>query len=97
MEVSISKTIEEKVEITLPYYSKGVCFAFAVLDEKKSIQFTHGLDSSLSIQVCNVSLPFLEGIQCTQCSKEEFYKTYEEVKLKINDILLPNILEIQQS
>ena len=97
MEVSVSTTIEEKVEITLPYYSKGRCFAFAVLDEETAIQINHGLESSLSIQVCNVNLPFFGAIQCTQCSREVFYKTYDEVELKIKGILLPNLLEIPQS
>ena len=83
MEITIKKTVEEKVQITLPAYIKGVCHFYKVISENKAIQVTT-LEGHQSINETSPIVAFSNTKE--KCTKEEFNNAFNQIKEKLCDI-----------
>jgi len=80
MEISIKKTLEEKVQITLPYFTRTLCHYYKVYSEDYCICVTN-LDGYKAVQIQNASLAFASKYEVS--NESEFLDMYN----KINDEL----------
>ena len=96
MEISVTTTTVEKVEIKLPYYCKSDCFAFAVLNEKQAIQVFNSSYGSATVGTVHAGLPFETSLNCKPCTVEEFNSMYISASGKLQDMInLTSLPEIQ--
>lgn len=70
--IKISETIEKEIEITFPYCSKSICYAYAVLNEATVIQLQ--LDKTAIEIHHNVALALRQT--CEQITYAEFMVLY---------------------
>jgi hypothetical protein len=80
MEIRIKKTVEEKVQITLPYFTKTICHYYKVYSDTHCICVTN-LAGYNSIQIHQSSLAFASKYEF--CTESEFLDMYN----KVNDEL----------
>ena len=87
MKIEIEKTIKTSKEIELPYYCSNGWHAYKVFSEEYCISVYVGCISGASIGIAHAELPFANGINAKQCTKEVFQKMYDEALAKINEAL----------
>lgn len=85
MEITISKSVEEKVEINFPYFTKNIAFHYCALNETKFIKVDHSSDS-VGIETSKNINGFL--ILEEETTAEDFKEAY--------DLALKNIQESSQ-
>ncbi len=76
MEITIKKTLEEKVQITLPYFTKTVCHYYKVYSDTHCICVTN-LAGYKGVQIHQSSLAF--GGNYEVCTESEFLDMYNKV------------------
>jgi hypothetical protein len=76
MEISIKKTLEEKVQITLPYFTRTLCHYYKVYSEVHCIAVTN-LDGYKGVQVQSSSLAFASTYEV--CTEKEFNEMFNKV------------------
>ena len=87
MKLTIKKTTEQEVEITLPAYYKTNIHYFKVFSEKYCICVTD-MNEHYDVGIKHAELPF--NADAIICTKEDFEKAYNEVSLKLNKIYESN-------
>jgi hypothetical protein len=87
MKLTIKKTTEQEVEITLPAYYRNLSTIVKIFSEEKCICVTD-YDSYLEISLKYAELPFNVGM--VECTKEDFKQAYNEVSLKLKNIYESN-------
>ena len=85
MEIRIKKTIEEKVNVALPFYRKDNCHHYKVYSENNCIQVTDLDTYSCGIQIGHIGLAISEtNVECTQ---EEFEEAFNKVKEQLTNLI----------
>lgn len=87
MKLTIKKTTEQEVEITLPAFYKNSASIVKIFSEKYCLAVSYS-DSFLEIGLKHSELPFNVGM--VECTKEDFEQAYNEVSLKLNKIYESN-------
>lgn len=80
MEITIKKTVEEKVQITLPYFTKTICHYYKVYSDTHCICVTK-LAGYNSIQIHQSNLAF--GGNYEVCAESEFLDIYNLVNSEL--------------
>jgi hypothetical protein len=73
MKIKVSKTVDEEVELTLPVFRKWYTWVYAILEDETAIYANP--DSGIRITSCDEAL----SSDKTECTKEEFIKTFNIV------------------
>ena len=85
MEITVKKTIEEKVNVELPIYRKSNCHHFKVYSESECIYVTDLDVFSFAIQKGDASLALAE--RNIECTKEEFEEAFNKVKEQLINLI----------
>ncbi len=80
MEISIKKTLEEKVQITLPYFTKTICHYYKVYSEDYCIAITNLADHK-GIQIQQSSLAFASTYKVG--TEQEFNEMFNKVNSEL--------------
>lgn len=83
MEITIKKTVEEKVKINLPAYVKSVCHFYKVISENKAIQVTT-LEGHQSINETSPVVAFSNTKE--ESTEAEFNNAFNQIKNKLCQI-----------
>ncbi len=84
MEITIKKTIKEKVNVALPFYRKDNCHHYKAYNEKNCIQVTN-LWYNSAIQIVHISLAISETN--VECTREEFEEAFNKVKEQLTSLI----------
>jgi hypothetical protein len=91
MKKTIRETIEVEVEIQLPYYFKDICHAYAISTEETAICITYALKGRETIEnrscMIDYILAYTNKKGSVEITKDEFKKIYDEVELKLKNII----------
>lgn len=80
MEITTKKTVEEKVQITLPYFTKTICHYYKVYSEDYCIAVTN-LDGYKGIQIQQSSLAFASTYEV--CTEQEFNEMFNLINSEL--------------
>lgn len=80
MEITIKKTVEEKVQITLPYFTKTICHYYKVYSDTHCICVTV-LSGHKSVSVNHSAIAF--GGNYEVCTETEFLDMYNLINLEL--------------
>jgi hypothetical protein len=80
MEISIKKTLEEKVQITLPYFTKTICHYYKVYSEDHCIAVTN-LAGYKGVQIQQSSLAFASTYEV--CTEQEFNEMFNQINSEL--------------
>lgn len=83
IEIEVEKTTKELKQIALPLYRKNTCHAYKVYSKERCISITHGLDSSLLVQVAHSGLAW-NSPDSQDCTEAEFMDLYNETLERLN-------------
>jgi len=86
MKTTIKKTVEEVVEIQLPYFFKTVAHNVAIISETEALQVTDlvGGFEILQINSAESALKRFSGIEKMESTREEFLDAYGMAMDSIN-------------
>lgn len=76
MEITIKKTVEEKVQISLPAFTKTICHYYKVYSEDYCIAVTNLADHK-GVQIQQSSLAFASTYKV--CTEQEFLDMFNKV------------------
>lgn len=76
MEITVKKTIQEKVKLELPAYFKDSAHVYKISTDESCVQVTT-LNQHLSISQCSVTLPLVTSAELT--TKEIYDQEYKRV------------------
>ena len=85
MEITVTKTIEEKVKLELPAYFKNIAHVYKISSDETCIQICT-VNDYCSIKKCHNELPFATNSEPT--TKEFYIQEYKKVLglLKIENL-----------
>ena len=83
MKITTTESTQVEQEITLPYYSKGAVYAYAVLSDTKAIELEHL--GEMCIEILSPTHAFRAGE--TECTRSEFDTILKSVQAKIRNAI----------
>ena len=83
MEITVKKTIEEKVKLELPAYFKDCAHVYKIASDETCIQVTTMIQY-FSISKCHNTLPFVTNAEPTteKIYNQEYKKVLGELKME---------------
>lgn len=86
MEIKLTKTVEEKVNIELPYYSKYHHIAFKVISDKEVLKVNTG-NSLFGVEYMSFVTDHIFSSESVKITEAEFNELYFQTQSKLNQLL----------